>query len=348
MPAADRSLRLVNPLEIPAWDAQIARFSNATFFHSAAWTRVLCDAYRFRPVFMVEGENDALTGVLPLMEVDSWLTGRRGISLPFTDHCETLTSDAGTEARLFRSAVDHGTARRWNHIELRGDASHLGAPPSVSFHGHSLPLERNTAAMFARCASSTRRAVRKAELSGVTIGIAHDLDALRTFHRLLCKTRQRHGLPPQPFRFFASLHRHVLAQKLGCVILARQGDTAIAGAVFLHSGDTALFKFGASDDAFLHLRPNNLVLWHAIEWHARAGFRSLDFGRTSVTNPGLRQFKLSWGATERLITYARFDLRTAAFVTSADRSSGWHSHLFRHLPRAIGRLVGAAAYKHVA
>ena len=29
-------------------------------------------------------------------------------------------------------------------------------------------------------------------------------------------------------------------------------------------------------------RPNNLLLWHAIQWHAREGFAELDFGRTFV------------------------------------------------------------------
>ena len=40
--------------------------------------------------------------LLPLMEVDSWLTGRRGISLPFTDECEPLYPDAESFKNLLQ------------------------------------------------------------------------------------------------------------------------------------------------------------------------------------------------------------------------------------------------------
>jgi lipid II:glycine glycyltransferase (peptidoglycan interpeptide bridge formation enzyme) len=193
-----------------------------------------------------------------------------------------------------------------------------------------------------------RWAVRKAELTPLKVTFEHDLDAVRAFHELVCTTRKRHGLPPQPLRFFENIHRHALSSGKGCVVLARLGSTPIAGSMFLHFGKSAIFKFGASDAAFHHLRPNNLVMWRAIEWHARAGFESLDFGRTSIANKGLRHFKIGWGAAERRIDYARFDRRAAAFVTAADHSSGWHNSVFKMVPRALARVLGTFAYKHVA
>ena len=122
----------------------------------------------------------------------------------------------------------------------------------------------------------------------------------------------------------------------------------MAGAVFFHSGRTCLYKFGASDETFQHLRANNLVMWEAIKWHARRGLGRLDFGRTSLGNGGLRRFKLGWGARERRIDYFRYDQRKAGFVTARDVSSGWHNRIFRMLPVSLSRLIGAAAYRHVA
>ena len=121
-----------------------------------------------------------------------------------------------------------------------------------------------------------------------------------------------------------------------------------AGAVFFHSGKTAVFKFGASDETLQHLRANNLVMWQAIRWHAQRGFTLLDFGRTSLENEGLRRFKLNWGSQERRIDYVRYDCQTGSFVTGRDEALGWHNRLFKILPVAFGRLIGAALYRHAA
>jgi hypothetical protein len=337
-----------DPLADPDWDRKISQLPAASFFHGSAWARVLHDTYGFQPAYLTRTAGGELRGLLPFMEADSWLTGRRGISLPFTDHCAPLAAEDAIVGDLAAEATGLAATRRWKYWEVRGGTRALGAPASVAFHGHTLTLDSPPAELFTRCDSAVRRAVRKAAAGEITITFAHDLAAIRAFHQLLCQTRRRHGLPPQPFRFFENIQRHVLAQKHGCVVLAHVAGRAVAGAVFLHFGRTALFKFGASDHAFQHLRPNNLVLWRAIEWHARAGFVALDLGRTSLANEGLRRFKLSWGAAERRLEYARFDCRAAAFVTAPDRSSGWHSRLFRLLPPAVSRLVGTVAYRHIA
>jgi hypothetical protein len=88
-------------------------------------------------------------------------------------------------------------------------------------------------------------------------------------------------------------------------------------------------------------------MWKAIQWHAHHGFESLDFGRTSLANEGLRKFKLGWGTRERTLDYFRYDLRASAFVTVRDESTGWHNRIFARLPVSLSRLAGALLYKHV-
>ncbi len=227
-------------------------------------------------------------------------------------------------------------------------AANPDAPASLSFRGHALKLDPDPTALFSRVDSSTRRAVRKAEQSGLSVEISTSPEAVRTFYHLLCLTRRRHGLPPQPFAFFQAIQRHILAQNQGIVVLARLNQVPVAGAVFFHFGSTALYKFGASDESLQHLRANNLVMWRALAWYGEKGYASLDFGRTSLANEGLRRFKLAWGATERLVEYFKYDRAAARFVSDRDESSGWHNRLFRLLPPALSRLIGTAAYKHMA
>jgi hypothetical protein len=343
------SVEVVNPLEIDNWDVRIADQPAATFFHSSAWASVLLGAYGYTPLYLIVQDPDRIHAALPIMEVKSWLTGKRGISLPFTDECGAIGTEIAPLGALFGSLQALSRRKNWSYFECRGGAGldAKGRSPSL-FVGHRLDLRPGPEALFNGVSSATQRAVRKSEQSGLSVEFSRDLDTVHAFHELLCKTRKRHGVPPQPFSFFQEIQRHVLQAGKGWVALARLGKVPVAGAVFFHFGSTAVYKYGASDDSFQHLRANNLVMWNSIQRLSRDGFQFLDFGRTSAGNEGLRRFKLGWGATERPIDYLRYDCRKESYVAIDDHSSGWHNHVFRLLPGPVSRLIGTVLYKHAA
>jgi hypothetical protein len=281
------------------------------------------------------------------MEVRSLLTGRRAVALPFTDNCDPLCGDISGFKELFRNAIELGKLRGWRYLEFRGGQKLFGGtPPSLSFYGHSLHLPHDENAFFGELKSPIRRAIRKAEKSGVRSEISQKTGAMREFYSLHCKSRQRHGLPPQPFAFFNNIHKHIIAKNLGAIIVARWKKIPVAAAVFFYKDESAIYKFGASDDAYQHLRGNNLVFWEAIRWFSKRGTKKLDFGKTSVRNEGLRRFKLSWKAEERNISYFRFSLSQEKFVSADDESTGWHNRVFQGLPRFASRMIGKALYRH--
>ena len=336
-----------SPVEDSNWNALLAAQPKSSFFHTSEWAKVLVDTYGFKPVYFGAGAEGGIRSWLPLMEVDSWLTGRRGVSLPFTDDCEPLCDEAGTFQELFRDAVGFGKSRGWKYIEIRGGRELLHeVPASLSFYGHALDLTAGEAGLFLHLESSVRRAIRKAEKAGVTVEVLQSLEAMRIFYALQCQTRKKHGLPPQPFSFFLNIHRHILSQNLGMVVLARHQGRPVAGAVYFNYGEQALYKFGASDETYQDVRGGNLVMWAAIKEHLRRGAKRLDFGRTSIGNAGLRRFKLGWGTAEHRIEYLKFDLRKNEFVTDVDGTAGWHTQVFRRLPDCLARTAGRVLYKH--
>ena len=132
------------------------------------------------------------------------------------------------------------------------------------------------------------------------------------------------------------------------IAIARCQQRAIAASVYFQSGARAVYKYGASDEAFQHLRGANLVMWEAIKWLARNGAETLHLGRTSIGNEGLRKFKLGWGAEEQKIEYVKYDLRKKRFIAGADASAGWYNRVFKMLPIGLSRMIGAALYRHCA
>jgi hypothetical protein len=349
MSSIPRDLSLTNPLAVPDWDQRVAKFPTATFFHSAAWARVLHDTYQHTPNYIISSGIEAPSSILPVMESRSWLSGTRGIALPFTDECPPLLSPTTSPEPLVEFITRQARAKKWHSWEVRGGDLESGPrKASLGFLGHRLTLDSEPSVNFSRLESGVRRAVRKAEQSDLTVEFSTSPAASADFYRLLQLTRRRHGLPPQPFAFFQNIQRHILAGGSGFVALARHHGTPIAGAVFFHFGSHAIYKFGASDARHQQLRPNNLVMWRAIEHLIILGCATLDFGRTSLHNTGLRRFKLSWGTTERSIRYFRYGVKESKFMADTDQAHGWHNQIFRILPPIVSRRLGEFAYRHLA
>ena len=338
---------IVNPLEQSNWDAQLAALPEATLFHGAGWARVLRDTYGHQPVYFCRYAGGQLRQALPVMEVSSPLTGRRGVSLPFADFCSPLNGGTEDLRDLYAFAMEHGRRQNWRYFEARGSFNRwAGATASVSFFGHAIHLGGDSG-MFREMDGAMRRGIRKAEQAKVQVEFGTNTGAMREFFALHRYSRRRHGLPPQPVEFFDNIARHIFERGHGFVAIARHEGRALAAAVFFHAGHFGLYKFGASDYQFQHLRPNNLLMWEAIKHCAALGLTDLHLGRTSLFNDGLRHFKLGFGAVEETIQYAKYDFRRSGFVSDVDRSEGPLNAMFRCLPLPLLTQAGRFLYPHL-
>jgi len=341
-------IKFVNPFLDPDWDRLVLSHPDFSFFHSAAWAKVLSNTYGHKPVYLRCSQRGELVALVPMMEVRSPLTGCRGVCLPFTDFCGPLIFGEGGSAGAFAKLSKVARERKWKYFEVRGGKSLWGsAVPALAFYGHTLDLRRGTEDLLTRVKSSVRRALRKAERSGLSVRVVRTREAILEFYRLHVRTRRRHGVPPQPESFFLNIHDEVIKPGLGFVVVARSGSRPIAAAVFFQFGKKAVYKFGASDERLQELRGNNMIMWEGIRFLAQNGAETLHFGRTSLKNDGLRRFKLTWGTQEETIEYVKFDTVAGAWVTGRDAASGFHEAIFGRLPSALNRLAGAIIYPHL-
>jgi len=342
------AIQIINPITYPGWDELILSTPNYSFFHSSAWAKVLRESYGYKPLYFTVFKNSGLAAVIPIMEVNSFLTGRRGVSLPFTDYCDPIVNGDIRFQDLFQHIIEYGKKCRWKSIELKDGNSLLPlTSPSITYLGHTLDLYHGEEEVFSNFKDSTKRNIKKAIKEKVSVEIFNSLESIKEFYTLNCMTRKQHGLPPQPFSFFKKIYDHVISRNLGFVILASYGGKNIAGAVYFHFGEKAVYKYGASDMSYQHLRANNLVMWEAIQWYSQNGYKNLCFGRTEPENQGLLQFKSGWGTTEQQINYYRYDLKKGSFVSGSSKVAGFHNKIFRNLPLPLLKRVGSVLYKHV-
>lgn len=340
-------LQIINPLHYTGWDELLQTYSESSFFHTSAWAKVLHNSYHYKPLYYTVVENGKLSMLLPVMEIKSALTGKRGVSLPFSDSCPVYFPGRNQFREVFAKILRLGRRAGWKFLELRGGGVFLeNAVSSRRFYFHTLDLAENEAFIFRRFRSSTRRNIKKAEREGVKAEICSSAESVEEFYRLNCLTRRRHGIPPQPFRFFRQLYREIISRNQGTVVLASYQNRVIAGAMYFFFNGEALYKYGASDERFQHLRANNLVMWKAIQWFIQKGFKRLSFGRTAPHNQGLRWFKNGWATREEIVSYYKYDIKAGAFIMGKDKESETIHKIFSRLPLPILRATGALLYRH--
>lgn len=341
-------LDIVNPADWPHWDELVLATDGYSFFHSADWAQVLCATYNYKPAYFTLHGEGKLQALIPFMEVKSFLTGRRGVSLTFTDYCEPLVENQEVFNILLTHIIDYAKKSAWKHIDFRGGQQFLpNMPVCANYLGHTLVLSENEQDLLSTFRDSTRRNIRKAIDEGVETKIYTSQQSVRDFYRLHCLTRKRHGLPPQPFHFFRNIYDCVISRNHGFVVLASYNKKIIAGAVYFHFGTKGLYKFGASDTAYQHLRANNLVMWEAIKWFANNGYSTFCFGRTDHSNEGLRQFKKGWGAVENNINYYRYNVGEGTFVTEGVGVKAQYSKYFGIMPNPMLKMIGNILYRHM-
>lgn len=332
------------------WDDQVRSHPESNVFQLSCWARVLQKTYHHQPIYLRFRRNNELAALLPIMEVNSPLTGKRGVCLPFADYCAPLVFDRAVGVFRLLEAVNRiGRERKWKYFELRSNQlADEFCVPTEEYYGHDLDLVPDTDQLFAVLAPPVRRAVRKAEKAGVEVEISNSPQAVADFYKLHGRTRRKHGAPPQPISFFRNIEREIISQGHGFIVLAKAKRQPIAAAIFFHSGREALYKFGASDVRAQSLRANNLVMWKAIVHLATSGFGRLRFGRTDLTDEGLRRFKTSWRAAENKIKYFRYEgLSRPVSYPVRRRGAQLSTHVFRKLPVVVNCAVGKLVYPHL-
>ncbi len=328
------------------WLAFVEAMPHANIFHHPAWIELLADCYHFRPFVLVTYDTAGqISAGLPFLMINSPITGRRWVSLPYSDYCTPLYTDATALESLTDSLVhlsqDNGTPQ----INVRWE---FPVRPSITSYSHfvlhHLSLQPDTKQQGSLLDGMHRQNVRMARKKGVRIEQGTSLEHIHQFYRLQLETRQRKGLPAQPWRFFRLLKEFIFDRGLGFVLLAYHEDNCLAGGVCLHWQHSLMCKYAASREEALDLRPNNLLFWTAISWGCENGYHIFDMGRSDLENTGLRDFKSRWGAQETPLFYSSIAAPVPA--KHNQRVMEMMGTVIRRSPLWVSRITGEVLYRH--
>ena len=338
----------IDPINDPRWAALAGSHPRASLFHSPKWLKALQMAYGFKSIAISTcAPGSELSDGLVYCQVNSWLTGRRLVSLPFSDHCDPLVehpADADRMLRYLERYVDEG---RWKHIEIRPvsfePSSNTTIERSSVYYFHRINLRPSLDDLRRNChKDGVQRKVRRAEREGLKYEEGRSSELLKKFYGLLLMTRRRHHLPPQPLEWFRSLIV-AFGNDLKIRVLSKD-EVAVASILTLSNNKTMVYKYGCSNQAFHNLGGMPFLLWRTIQEAKESGFEELDLGRSDHDNQGLIEFKDRLGGVRTLLNYWTYPHREAE--SRAGFKKKFADKIISIMPNLSLETVGKLLYKH--
>jgi hypothetical protein len=287
---------------------------------------------------------------IPFCKIRSFVTGRRLVSVPFSDHCQPLAANAEELTAMLAAVQDDVRREGFKYLELR--PLHLA--------------ERELA--LARLAKSSEAVVHRLDLGRSRTEIVNGFHKscilrkirggrdklvceegrsevlLGKFYRLLVLTRRKLQLPPQPLAWFRNLIDR-LGDALTIRVLSTDG-VPIASVLTLSFKRVVTYKYSCSDPQFNSLAGTVHLIWRIIQDAMQAGAIELDLGKSGLDTPGLIVFKDHWGAVKSPLTSYTYPApvmtraQNPAVVAAAKR-------LLRAFPDPVFTAVGGLLYRHV-
>jgi len=326
---------------LPAWRYALSRVPGATFYHTEQWIEAVRAAYGLTIEVATLHRAGELRAAAVLAR-SKGLFSTRLVALPFSDCADPLAVDDEARADLMRTLA---VANPHASIEIRGAAGDMPWQNIDCFGHWTLDLRRPYSEISGAFSRTIKSGVKRAHKDNVSIDRGNNIEYVTRFFDLQLETRRRLGVPPQPFKFFATVH-----EKFGpdCEVwFARHGERDHAGLILLRSGDRLCYKWGARIEN-CHPGANHLLVANLIEAYAGKA-ATMDFGRCDMRNQGLVRSKAEIGCVSRPVPYAYFP--KAPRQVSSEVLTGpakLASVILKRLPLPVTRVLGEALYRYMA
>jgi hypothetical protein len=338
----------IDPLRDPRWPYLLERHPRASVFHTQAWLASLRHTHGYEPVaFTTTAPGAPLRNGWVFCRIRSWLTGRRLVSLPFSDHCDPLLENPEDLEEISCSLKRSRKEDNCRYIEYRF-ASKQDVPEDFDkyqeFCLHKLDLQPSLDKLFHGLhESSTRRKIRRAEREELRYEEGSSEALLQQFYQLLVLTRRRHHVPPQPRKWFSNLVRyfgnHIQIR------VAFNKETPVASIITLCFKKALVYKYGGTDERFFRLGGMQMLLWRAIVEAKQRQLREFDLGRSELQAKGLIVLKDRLGAERSSLCYFRYPGQGC--LTASSRSRMFYSEkLLSYIPDRIMSAGGRLLYRH--
>lgn len=335
------------------WSGFINLHPYSSIYHTLEWKQILEKTYKYKPYYLLAKNNqDEITGILPLLKVDSFIFGNRLVSLPFSYCGGIISNNNSTTTELIDYTISKTIEHHMSYLELKQGISYLDNIKLVKSDNNItsiLHLSKNKEDIWNNIKKDKKRGIKKAKKKGLVVREMSNKKELEDFYTMVLETRKRQGVPPYPFSFFENMYKYMKNNLK--IFFSYYNDSPIACGIFQLHKDNMLYGYGMTrkEKTVLQLYPMNLLIWEAIEWAYENDYKTFDFGITPKKHESLLYFKSSWGTENITIPYYYY-LNNVNHPPDFDPTSPKYklmTNIWKKIPITVAKNFGPYLLRHV-
>jgi FemAB-related protein (PEP-CTERM system-associated) len=329
---------------VERWERFVAACPEATFFHRAAWRRILAGTFGQRPYFLYAEEAGEVRGILPLARQKSLVFGDSLISAPFCVYGGVAADSEAARRLLEDAAVALGEKLGVDHVEFRNrqprrdDWERLTT--NCTFRKAIDPdPEQNLLAIPRKQRAEVRKGIKRRL-------VAAPGDEPDACWELYAASVHRHGSPVYARRYFHDL-KTAFGHDCEFWFVHRDG-TPVASLLNFYFRDEVLPYYAGCSARGRDGEVHPFMYWSLMNHAAARGARLFDFGR-SPADSGAFAFKTNFGFEPQPLAY-EYKLIRAKHAPDANPNSPRNALLvntWRHLPRRLADTIGPWAARQI-
>jgi hypothetical protein len=311
-------MKFTKHLDEARWREFVMTHPQGGIFHAPEMYQVFARVKKHKPdIWAVLSDDDRILSLftpVQLSVLDGFLRRFSTRAVAYGGVLAVQTDEGNAALDLLFSAYAGNVEGVPVFTELRNlvDVSNLQTilqRNNYHFEGHLnylINLNLSPEEIMQNIGARTRKNLRRALRAGnVIVEEVTDRAGLDECYQLLVKTYSLAEVPLADKSLFEAAFDVLYPKNMIRVLMARVDGTPAATSFELLYKDVMYGWYGGLDRTYAEHLPNEVLMWHILEWGANHGYKTYDFGGAGKPDEeyGVRDFKAKFGGT--LVNYGR-------------------------------------------
>lgn len=321
------------------WDAFVDSCPEATFFHRAGWRQVIRNSFGHDCPFLLAEDEGEITGILPLVEIKSFLFGHALISNGYSVCGGPIALNDEARNALTQAAISRFTQSGADYLEYRCPPTpeYGWATKNDLYAGFAWTIERDEDANLKQIPRKQRAVLRKALKNNL---IAKFDDTIETLYPLYALSVRNLGTPVFSKKYFQNLYQ-MFGDDCRIVSVYSADGTPLSSVMNFYFKDQVLPFYTGAAPLARRLGASDVQYWFTMRHAVENGYKVFDFGRSKV-DTGPYKFKKNWGFDPQPLTH-QFYLKDGGEMPNVNPTNPKYRlfiEVWKRLPLPIANLMG--------
>jgi len=331
-------IKTLDSTSIKKWNNYVEQSADATFFHLAGWQEVIEQSFGHKTYFLYTETEGKVTGILPLVHINSLLFGHALVSSAFCVYGGIVADNDDIFQQLDNRACELAKELGVDHLEMRNRTQLTPERPYKELYvTFRKELDSDVDKNMQAIPRKQRAMIRK----GIKAGLSSEIDeSVERFYQAYSESVRNLGTPVFSKKYFSILKR-VFKQQCEIVTIVDADKQLIASVMNFYFKQEVLPYYGGGTEHARRVQGNDFMYWEVMRRAVEKGIKVFDYGR-SKEGTGSYRFKKHWGF-EPTPLYYEFHLVNATDIPDINPLNPKYQFFiaaWKRLPLAVSQIIG--------